>query len=115
MLNGMLFSSFFTSQMNVFRGVRNSSGESMADHCRPPCPLNGRSIRSCIIQDIGHAESYQDGNNNIVENGDDDKENELPDENANYCGNDTDPDVTEKSQNFEDIYNLEAMTNHAAE
>lgn len=102
-------------QMNVFRGVRNSSGESMADHCRPPCPLNGRSIRSCIIQDIGHAESCKDGNNNIVENGDDDKENELPDENANYCGNDTDPDVTEKSQNFEDIYNLEAMTNHAAE
>lgn len=87
----------------------------MADHCRPPCPLNGRSIRSCVIQDIDDAENYQDGNNNLVENGHDDKENELPDENANYCDTDNDPDITDKSQYFEDIYKLEAMTNHAAE
>lgn len=98
--------------MNAFRGVRNSSGEPMANHCRPPCPLNGRSIRSCIIQNTGDAENCQDGNNNLVENGDDDKENELPDENANYHGKDDDPDVTEKSQYFEEIHELETMTNH---
>lgn len=98
--------------MNAFRGVRNSSGEPMADHCRPPCPLNGRSIRFCIIQDIGNAENCQDGNNNLVEDGDDDKENQLPDENSNYHVNDTDPDVTEKSQYLEEIYKLEAITNH---
>ena len=85
----------------------------MADHCRPTCPLNGRSIRSCITQSIGGAENCQDGNNNVVEDGDDDKENELPDENANYHGNDADPEVTEKSQYFEEIYKLEAMINHA--
>ena len=84
----------------------------MADHCRPPCPLNGRSIRSCIIQGIRVDENCQDGNNNLVEEDDDDKENVLPDENANYHGNDTDPDVTEKSQYFDEIYKLEAMTNH---
>lgn len=115
MLDDLLISSFFTQQIDAFRGIRNSSGEPMADHCRPPCPLNGRSIRSCTIQDIGAAENCQDGNNNLVENSDADKENELPDENAKYCRNDTDPDVTGKSQYFGDIYKLEAMTNHAAE
>lgn len=96
--------------MNAFRSVRNSSGEPMADHCRPLCPLNGRSIRSCIIEVISDNENNQETNDNVIEDGDDDKENELPDENANYHGNDAELDITEKSY-FEEIYNLEAMTN----
>ena len=83
----------------------------MAGHCRPPCPLNGRSIRSCIIESISDIENNQDSNDNIIEDGVDDKENELPDENANYHGNEAESNITEKSY-FEEIYNLEAMTNH---
>ncbi|KAL9973620.1 hypothetical protein ACROYT_G020098 [Oculina patagonica] len=99
-------------QINAFRSVRNSSGEPMAGHCRPLCPLNERSIRSCIIESISDIENDQDSNENIIEDGDgdDDKENELPDENANYHGNDAELDITEKSY-FEEIYKLEGVTN----
>lgn len=104
--------------MSAFRSVKNSSGEPMAGHCRPLCPLNGRSIRSCVIEDVNDIENNQE-NNDVVEDveevekdGDDDKENELPDENVNYHGNDAETaEFTEKNY-FDENYNLEVMVNH---
>lgn len=97
--------------MNAFRSVRNSNGEPMAGHCRPVCPQNDRTVRSCVTASIDHTEDDQDSDNNVFEDGDDDKENELPDENANYHCNDIDPDITEKGY-FEEIYKLETMNDH---
>ncbi|KAJ7371417.1 nickel cation binding [Desmophyllum pertusum] len=85
-------------QMNAFRSVRNSSGEPMTDHCRPTCPLNERSIRSCIVENISDLENHQDNNINIVEDDDVDKENELRSEDANYHGNDDEENDDEENE-----------------
>lgn len=104
--------------MSAFRSVKNSSGEPMAGHCRPLCPLNGRSIRSCIIEDVNDIEINQEDNDvvedveEIEEDEDDDKENELPDENVNYHSNDDETDFTEKNY-FDENYNLEVTVNHS--
>lgn len=91
-------------QMNVFRNVRNSSGEAMTDHCRPPCPLNERPVRSCtcVVKNTSiesHTEisnnHYVDddadalnGNKGIDESEDDIKEKAVYEENRNHHGSD---------------------------
>lgn len=95
-------------QLSAFRNVRNSSGELMAGHCRPLCPLNGRLVRFCAMNSNNNIEDTQDNNNTLVEDCDDDKENEIVDANANYSCDDSGPDGTDKGY-FEDIYKLEAI------
>lgn len=85
-------------QMNVFRSIRNSVGESMADHCRPACPLNDRPVLSCACV----VKSTSMENNNEVDSGVEDKE-DLSEEIG----------ASEENENLEEIngYNDGAVDN----
>ena len=85
-------------QMNAFRSIRNSIGESMADHCRPACPLNDRPVLSCACV----VKSTSMDNNNEVDSGVEDKE-DLSEEIG----------ASEENENLEEIngYNDGAVDN----
>lgn len=98
-------------QLSAFRNVRNSCGELMAGHCRPLCPLNGRPVMLCVMNNNNNIEDHQENDDILAKDCDDDKENEILDENANHNCDDNGPDGTDKGY-FEDIYKLEAMGDH---
>lgn len=90
-------------QMIGFRNVQNSSGEPMADHCRPPCPLNDRLVRSCTcVVKSTTVENHAESHNHTV-NGTDCEEDEetMNGENGNYHDN---GDDSEKALYDQDVY-----------
>ena len=62
----------------------------MADHCRPPCPLNERLVRSCTcVVKRTSIQNHTDGTtNHPAKDADCDVENVVDGENGNCNGND---------------------------
>lgn len=89
--------------MIAFRNVQNSSGEPMADHYRPPCPLNDRLVRSCTcVVKSTTVENHAESHSHTV-NGTDCEEDEetMNGENGNYHDN---GDDAEKALFDQDVY-----------